>query len=96
MVYRKDGFFAATAGDTPARMVTTPFTANGGPNANAVVETGGFMDVRLLQQGKPMEGYAKHLEACNDVLIPLFDTLPDGEFQVEITMRNARIYTLSF
>jgi hypothetical protein len=30
------------------------------------------------------------------VALPLFDRLPDGDFQVEITMKNARLYTLQF
>ena len=96
MVYRKDGYFAATAGDAPARMVTTPLTAKGCLNANVVIEKGGFMDVRLTHGGKPLEGYAKHLEACDDIAILLFDKLPQSEFQVEIAMKNARLYTLCF
>ena len=96
IVYRKDGYFAATAGDAPARLVTTSFTAQGGLKANAAVDNGGWLEVRLLQGGQPVEGYAKRLEACDDVAIPLFDTLPKGEFQVEITMKNARLYTLQF
>ena len=96
MVYRKDGFFAATAGDSVARMVTVPFTAKGCLKANAVIEKGGFMDVSLLQDGKPLDGFSRHLGPCDNVAIPLFDRLPHGEFQVEITMKNARVHTLCF
>ena len=96
MAYRKDGYFAATAEATPARLVTTPLAAKGALKANVVVSEGGFMRVRLLQNGKPLDGYMRELSACDDVAIPLFDTLPKGEFQVEITMKNARLYTLQF
>ena len=96
MVYRKDGYFAATAGDREARLVTTPFTAKGALKANAVIDEGGHLKARLLKDGKPLEGYEREVSPCDGMEIPLFDRLPAGEFQVEITMKNARLYTLQF
>ena len=96
MVYRKDGFFAATAGNDVARMVTVPVTAKGSLMANAIVENDGFMDVSIMQGGKPLDGFTRHLGTCDNVAIPIFERLPDGEFQLKITMKNSRLYTLEF
>ena len=95
-VYRKDGFFSATAGDKEARMLTVPLKADGGVKLNAVVKEGGYIKARLLQGGKPMKGYERQLEAFDDVALPLFDTLPSGEFQLEFRLKDACIYTLQF
>ena len=77
-------------------MLTVPLTAKGGLKANLVVDEGGHARFRLLQNGNPVEGYAKDMAKCDDVAMPVFDQLPDGEFQVEIDLKNARLYTLQF
>ncbi len=96
IIYRKDGYFSADAGEGEGRLVTMPFVAKGGLKMNAIVEEGGHMKVRLLRNGTPLEGYERELAPRDGVDIPLFDKLPVGEFQVEITMKNARLYTLQF
>ena len=95
-VYRKDGYFSASADAKTAKMLTTPFQADGALNINATVLDGGFLEARLLQNGATLPGYFRRLEPCDGVSIPLFEQLPKGEFQVEIVLRNARVYTLQF
>ncbi|MBQ6470697.1 MAG: hypothetical protein IJJ33_01815, partial [Victivallales bacterium] len=95
-VYRKDGYFSASADGKTARMLTTPFQADGALNINATVLEGGFLEARLLQNGAPLPGCFRRLEPCDGVSIPLFGQLPKGEFQVELVLRNAKVYTLQF
>ena len=96
MVYRKDGYFAATAGNTPAHLVTVPLTAQGGLKINAAVDKDGYLEIKLLQNGRAVFGYARRFTDVDAVALPVFDRLPAGEFQVEIIMQNARLYTLEF
>ena len=95
-VYRKDGYFSANAGADTARMVTKPFVATGGLKVNAAVRDGGFIKIRLLQGGKPVKDSEKELKECDEVAMSVFDQLPDGEFQIELTMKEASLYTLQF
>ena len=95
-VFRKDGYFSANAGDTPARLLTVPLRANGALKVNAAVGQGGHLVIRLLQNGRPLPGFEKRLGPCDGVELAVFPALPQGDFQVEVTMRNTRLYTLIF
>ena len=97
MEYRVDGFFYATAGDQDARMLTHPVTAKKGLNLNAQIHDGGYIEINLLdKEGKVIPGFNKRLDSGDNVDFAIFDKLPEGEFQVELKLRNADVYTLKF
>ena len=95
--YRLDGYFFAQAKDAEARMLTTPVVAANGLKMNAKIEDNGYIDIALLDAfGNVIPGYTKHLGAGDNVAFDIFDQLPAGEFQVELKLRNAEVYTLNF
>jgi hypothetical protein len=96
MVYRKDGFFAAQAGAEEAHMLTVPVIGKRTLSMNASINDGGFVEVRLLANGKPLPGYQKRLLTQDSVHIPLFEQLPDGEFQIELILQNTQLYSITF
>ncbi|NMA43613.1 MAG: hypothetical protein GX946_09565, partial [Oligosphaeraceae bacterium] len=63
---------------------------------NACINDGGFVEVRLLANGKPLPGYQKRLPTQDSVHIPLFEQLPDGEFQIELILQNTQLYSITF
>lgn len=94
--YRKDGFFHAEAGDTPGHMITHPVSAPGGMSVNAVIGDDGFIEFTLLADGKPINGFKRRLESGDGIALPVFEKLPEGKFQIDMKLKNARIYTLNF
>ena len=94
--YRKDGFFCAVADDRPGRMVTTEVSAKGKLTVNAEIGEGGYIEFKLVADGAEVPGYSKRIEAADGVALPVFDRLPEGKFQVDMRLKNARIYTLNF
>lgn len=95
--YRYDGYFFASAKDQEARMLTTVLTASNGMAMNAVIHDNGFIEVSLLDAaGNVIDGYSKRFDSGDDTNWQVFENLPSGEFQVELKLRNADIYTLNF
>lgn len=94
---RKDGFFYAVAKDKPARMLTSVLTASNDMKMNAVIKENGYIEVSLLDaSGNVINGYTKRFDSGDDTNWQVFEDLPTGEFQVELKLRNAEIYTLNF
>ena len=97
MEYRYDGFFYASAKDEEARMLTKPIKADGGLKMNAAIHDGGYIEVTLLDmQGNAIDQYNKRFDSGDNTKWQIFENLPSGEFQVELKLRNADIYTLNF
>ena len=97
MEYRYDGFFFASAKDQDARMLTKPVSSSGSLAMNAVIHDGGYIEVSLLDaNGKVIDSYSKRFDSGDNTKWQIFENLPQGEFQVELKLKNADIYTLNF
>ena len=93
-VYRKGGLFGAVAGKTAASFVTRPMSAKGKLTANIKVNAGGTAKFSLL--GKDGKVIATKELSGDGVALPLFDTLPDGDFRIKADLKDAVLYTLNF
>ena len=96
MEYRYDGFFFASAKDKEARMLTKTINASKSLAMNAVIHQGGFIEVSLFNKNGKINGFSKRFESGDNTKWKIFNQLPLGDFQIEIKMKNADIYTLNF
>lgn len=97
MTYRRDGWWALSAGDETAGFTTRPVTASRGLTANAVITGGGYIEFTLRDEaGHPMEGYTTRLTEGEGTDLPVFDSLPTQPFTVSAELRNAQLFTLNF
>ncbi len=93
--YRRDGWVALTAGDTPGSFETREFTATGNRVvANAAIAPDGYIELELVDADGRI--VAETRLAGDDLRLPVFDQLPAGTFKLRGKMRNARLYTLDF
>ena len=92
--YRKGGLFGAVAGKEGATFTTRPMSAKGKLTANLKVNDGGKAKFSLLDNDGNILA-TKELQG-DGVALPLFDSLPDGDFRIAAELRDAVLYTLNF
>ncbi len=93
-VYRKGGLFGAVAGKSGAFFTTRPMAAKGKLTANIKVNDGGFAKFTILDKDGNILA-AKKLQG-DGIALPLFDSLPDGDFRIHAELKDAILYTLNF
>jgi len=92
MEYRQDGLFYAESDD--GDFTTVPFRAAGECLLNGET-TGdyGRIAVELLQNGESIQ---TALFQGDDLAYQLFCGLPDGEYQLRVRLKGAKLYTIEF
>lgn len=93
---RMDGWFGLDAGNSIASVETRRFTAPGSAMlANANIGKDGFVKFQLISaDGNVID--SKELTSGDALELPVFDKLPDGDFKLKITLKNAKLYTVIF
>lgn len=93
-VYRRNGWFGISAGAAEGTFTTLPLRAKGRLAANFRTGDDGFIEIQLLgTQGMILNTHVLHGDAIEE---PVFDSLPDGEFQIQVKMKNAILHSLDF
>lgn len=97
MSWRKDGLFAATAGNEAASLLTHAVKAQGGLQINAVVENDGYIELQLTDEaGNILPNYTKRITAVDELALKVFDSLPENSFRIKMNLKNAKLYTIEF
>ena len=92
--FRVDGWFYLQAKDQDGTFSTNLMNANGKITANAEIAADGFIKLELCSaDGKVL---AEKIISGDSTEIPVFDTVPAGDFFIRGTMKNAKLYTLNF
>jgi hypothetical protein len=97
VAYRKDGWWALTAGATEGAFETLPVVATGAMTVNARIGDNGFIHISLLAaDGTPITAYSRRIEAGDQTTLPVFEKLPPQAFRVSAVMKNAELFTIGF
>ncbi len=92
--FRADGWFGVRAQDSTGTFSTNLLNAKGKLTANAEIAENGFIKFKICTpDGKVVE---EKTVKGNSLNLPVFDKLPDGNFFIKASMKNAMLYTLNF
>ena len=93
VVYRKNGWFGLCA-EKQGSFTTLKLRANGKLSANFKTAADGFIKLELLNaNGEILAAKTLTGDKVEEVV---FETLPDGEFQIRAEMDKATLYALDF
>ena len=96
--WRTDGLFTLSpVPGTVGSFTTLPIRAGNTLCANLQTGDDGFAEFEIIgKNGDPLPGYQKKITEVDSTACPVFDQLPEGEFQVRVKLKNATLYALRF
>ena len=93
LVIRKDGYFCAEAGPEGGSFTTVPLRLAGTLAVNAETADGGSLKLEVV---RPDGSVAAIVATHGDLLDkPLLKDLRDGIYSLRVTLKNAKLYTIS-
>ncbi len=96
-VYRKDGWFALNAGNTPGKFISHPILATGTMKVNIDLKQNGYFKIELIDSaGNTIQGFQKTIEAVDNTDLSVFSHLPSQEFRIKAELRNGTLYSIGF
>ncbi len=93
LVIRKDGYFCAEAGPEGGSFTTVPMRLAGTLSVNAKTADGGSLKLEVVRP----DGSVTAIVATHGDLLdkPLVKDLRDGIYSLRVTLKNAKLYTIS-
>ena len=91
MSYRADGWVGVRAGSRRGVFVTRPIKGDGALSVNACVAKDGLLRIELLDARGRVLNTAD--VRGDSIKTPAF-AMPEGNFRLRVTMRNAYLYTM--